>query len=579
MKRILAVLLSITIITGIVVVFTTSSINSNLVLAKENSGTKSEDVSESAAEQVKEKVLNNCGLSDEWLTNIAVYGYVYGDYIYFTKNLLWTDQNIYRININNYKVEEYVKDAWHNAVFQNNFVFFDTFYTDNPKKGLYAKNLDTGKIIKLAKDISAPVQYVKKHGDKIYYVNDAGSFGMRNLYMINTDGSGRKKIAKRLYDGDYVFYNDGNTEKILFLSLYEYNSIDSKYYKIYSMNLDGSDRKLVKKIKNQPFSGWPDLALYEVDGNVVLYVKNYNREKQEHTENLYVFSGKKFKKAGSMENNPQYAFDRLEDGCRYRVVKSQNLGIKEYGRGLVIERQGLDGEWSTFSVLPFIRNMWNTSLEMHNGYLTVMTTDGESPYSATILDKNGDWLLTEQIAGYTDETNMHVTVIGNKAYIIHGAAYCDENGNELDKYEVVDLDELRNLYKENYDVTMRDVQDVIVEELKTQGLDYKPGSDNYGRYLDNKMKEIVKEPSKLNKNTFALQMYVLAYSSLFDELLDVIRNEEDDDLFEWEKIDVDEILANNDCIVYDDETEMYYFELSESFLNMTVKDMITNRAS
>ena len=77
MKRILAVLLSITIITGIVVVFTTSSINPNLVLAKESSGTKSEAVSESAAEQVKEKVLNNCGLSDEWLTNIAVYGYVY----------------------------------------------------------------------------------------------------------------------------------------------------------------------------------------------------------------------------------------------------------------------------------------------------------------------------------------------------------------------------------------------------------------------------------------------------------------------------------------------------------------------
>ena len=171
MKRIIVVLLSL--------VLMTISLGDLNVKAVESSK-KNVDT-----EYIKEQVLEKCGLSDEWKTNIVVYGYVYGNYIYFTKNTLWTDQNIYRININSYKVEKYVKDAWHNAVFQDNFVFFDTFYTDNTKKGLYAKNLDTGKIIKLAKDISAPVKYVKKYGDKIYYVNDADSFGMRNLYMIN----------------------------------------------------------------------------------------------------------------------------------------------------------------------------------------------------------------------------------------------------------------------------------------------------------------------------------------------------------------------------------------------------------
>ena len=578
MKRILAVLLSITIITGIVVVFTTSSINPNLVLAKESSGTKSEAVSESAAEQVKEKVLNNCGLSDEWLTNIAVYGYVYGDYIYFTKNLLWTDQNIYRININSYKLEKYVKNAFRNAVFQDNFVFYSTFYTDNPKQGLYAKNLDTGKVIKLNNKDNSYMKNVKKYGDRIYYIKDNNAYAKRELYCINTDGTGKKKIATKIYDGKYTFYHEGDEEKILYIRLKDYNN--NEYIKVYSCNLDGTNKKLLKKMKY--LGDYPHVYLEEVNGDVVLTVENYYRETKEREVTNYLFNGKKFKKIGEPEKNPQYASDILEDGYRYRIQKSHNLDILEHGRGILIERQGSDGEWKVFSSLPFVGNVWNSSIEMHNGYLTIMMSDGEYPYSAVLLDKNGDWLFTRYIAGYTDETNMHCTVVGNKAYIIHGAVYCDEYGNELDKYEIIDLDELRNLYKENYDVTMRDVQDAIVEELKAQGLDYKPGSDNYGRHLDNIMKGIVKEPSKLSKDSFAFQMYVLAYNSLFDEFIDVIRNADAGDYSEFDEdeiLDINEILSGNDCIVYDEETELYYFETSESFLNMTVKDMITNRAS
>ena len=39
-----------------------------------------------------------------------------------------------------------------------------------------------------------------------------------------------------------------------------------------------------------------------------------------------------------------------------------------------------------------------------------------------------------------------------------------------------------------------------------------------------------------------------------------------------EKLDIGEILANNDCIVYDEEAEMYYFEIPGCFRDMTVKD-------
>ena len=148
MKRIIVVLLSL-----VLMIVSFGDLNVKAVeSSKQNIDT----------EYIKEQVLKNCGLSDEWTTNIAVYGYVYGNFIYFTKNTLWTDQNIYRININNYKVEEYVKDVWHDATFMDNFVVFNTWYTDNPKQGLYAKNLDTGKVIKIYNNIISISEIRKK---------------------------------------------------------------------------------------------------------------------------------------------------------------------------------------------------------------------------------------------------------------------------------------------------------------------------------------------------------------------------------------------------------------------------------
>ncbi len=553
MKKIIVVLLSL--------VLMTISLGDLNVKAVESSK-KNVDI-----EYIKEQVLEKCGLSDEWTTNIAVYGYVYGNFIYFTKNTLWTDQNIYRININNYKVEEYVKDVWHDATFMDNFVVFNTWYTDNPKQGLYAKNLDTGKVIKIYNNINTYQKYVKKYKDKFYYIKDV--YDLRNLYSVNCDGTERKKIATRISDGEYAFYNDGKNDKLIYIR--RYSNYTSKYYKIYSANLDGSDPKLLKKIKYEGTN--PELSLSEQDGNVVLNVSRYNRELRKMETTLYLYNGGKFKKLGNADDNPKYATDRLEDGYRYRVVKSQNLGIKEYGRGLVIERQGLDGEWSTFSVLPFIRNMWNTSLEIHNGYLTIINSDGDDPYSATILDKNGDWILTEQIAGYTDETNMHVNVVGNKAYIIHGAVYCDENGNELDKYAVIDLEEYKKPYEEYGNVKLGDIHNKLLEDMHSQGLDYKPGSNDFNNFLKDTQDKLGADPKATDLEKFLLWMYAKTYRALFDEFVDVMNG----DFYDGDELDIDEILAGNDCIVYDEETELFYFAISDSFLNLTIKDLVQNK--
>lgn len=571
MQKRLEILFSVILIIGTMFVLILTGIGSDEVMAKEKNGTESIDGSQSDAELIKEKVLENCGLSEEWTCNIAVSGYVYGDYIYFTKNSLWLDQNIYRINVNNYKIETYVKNAWKDTVYADNYVIFDTYYTANPKKGIYAKNLDTGKLTKIYNKNNTYLQYVQKYKDKFYYIKDIHN--KRELYSVNTDGTGRKRIATRIIEGQYAFYNDGTTEKILYIR--RYDQATSKYYKVYSANLDGSGKKLLKKIEYN--GGRTNLSLDELNGAVVLTVKKNITGEYRQEKKLFLFDGNKLRKLGDADDNPGYSADRLEDGYRYRIRITQNLYEKENGRGLIVERQGMTGEWEVFSELPYVQNLLSSRIEMHNGYLTIMMYD-EDPYCAVLLDNNGDWLFTSYIAGYTDETNMHCTVVGNKAYIIHGAVYHDENGHEMDKYEVIDIDGLKQLYAKYEDVTLGEIQTKIINEMKAEGFDYKPGSENYNTCLKNTVNEILQKSSDIEKDRFLMNMYVRTYKSLFSEFLDVMYAEGYRDISGLDEVlDIDQIIAGNECIVYDEETEMYYFETSDSFLNKTMKNLIKNQ--
>ena len=571
MQKRLEILFSVILIIGTMFVLILTGIGSDEVMAKEKNGTESIDGYQSDAELIKEKVLENCGLSEEWTCNIAVSGYVYGDYIYFTKNSLWLDQIIYRINVNNYKIETYVKNAWKDTVYADNYVIFDTYYTANPKKGIYAKNLDTGKLTKIYNKNNTYLQYVQKYKDKFYYIKDI--YNKRELYSVNTDGTGRKRIATRIIEGQYAFYNDGTTEKILYIR--RYDQATSKYYKVYSANLDGSGKKLLKKIEYN--GGRTNLSLDELNGAVVLTVKKNITGEYRQEKKLFLFDGNKLRKLGDADDNPGYSADRLEDGYRYRIRITQNLYEKENGRGLIVERQGMTGEWEVFSVLPYVQNLLSSRIEMHNGYLTIMMYD-EDPYCVVLLDKNGDWLFTSYIAGYTDETNMHCTVVGNKTYIIHGAVYHDENGHEMDKYEVIDIDGLKQLYAKYEDVTLGEIQTKIINEMKAEGFDYKPGSENYNTCLKNTVNEILQKSSDIEKDRFLMNMYVRTYKSLFSEFLDVMYAEGYRDISNLDEVlDIDQIIDGNECIVYDEETEMYYFETSDSFLNKTMKNLIKNQ--
>jgi len=74
-------------------------------------------------------------------------------------------------------------------------------------------------------------------GGRIYYLNGSDD---NKLYSINIDGSGRQKLT----DFTYAFYMSVLGDRIYFMGK-EDEGFDYKALRLYSMNLDGSDVRLV----------------------------------------------------------------------------------------------------------------------------------------------------------------------------------------------------------------------------------------------------------------------------------------------------------------------------------------------
>jgi len=93
--------------------------------------------------------------------------------------------------------------------------------------------------------------------DTIYYIGEVGV--ERNLYKMNTDGTGSVKIADGNYAG--LLYSDG----------WLYFVRDN--IKLYRMNTDGIDSMqvdaLISNIEFNVYDGWLYFANYEEDG--ILY--------------------------------------------------------------------------------------------------------------------------------------------------------------------------------------------------------------------------------------------------------------------------------------------------------------------
>ncbi len=380
------------------------------------------------AEEIKKRVIENCGLDPYWTAYMAVYGYVYGDYLYFYKSAE-AERDIYRIRIKDYKLEEYVSDVY-TPEFVDDFVF----YNDKDYK-LNAKNLNTGKTIKLASDgWSGQVRLYK---ERIYYIDNY------RLYTIKTDGSDKKLIASKvygsLYNLDLIFiYKD---HVFYMKDYYEKNSKFIIGKKIYRCDLDGSNRKCIKKVKVS--MGRAGLMIRNGKLLIVYYDENIDHSiKNEPLDYnaLYIYKGKKFKKLGASDDYPQYDVRRTE-GYVYRAgnIKNGKPDYEEFSNKII--REDKKGNWTVFGSLPYAFDPMDLGFEMQNGYLVVYVNwGGDEVDRIMVYDKMGNIMADVEIAGRTDECWMYAAVVGERVYIIHHSyMYSNSVHRNIDKCEVIEM--------------------------------------------------------------------------------------------------------------------------------------------
>ena len=470
-------------------------------------GIKNTVVQSPEQEKIKEMILDSCGLDKNWTVYMALNGYVCDNYLYFLKSEGTMPGVVYRIGVGEKKAKVYLKNVWI-ATYQDGFIIYK-----KESQAVYARNLTTGQKIKLASGPKAVYSNIRNsvviEGDYIYYTLESND--MNKLYSVKTDGTDRRRIASKLprYRRCLAVY-DG---KIFYSRHYKKNG-DVIGYKLYYTTPE--ETKLVARIKtpswgvNMPYDG----ELKTSNGDLLFQVEMPGL-RENHI--LYRFNGKTFKKIGTYGEFPEYFENILADGYRYRsAMNSDESGSDS---GLTIERSKANGEWETFSYLPYAANWEDISFEMHNGYLVAYLND-EEPWWVLVFDKNGDLLVAEHIAGLTDEAWMYATVIGEKAYILHQSTWFKDGYIESDKCDVIDLNEARKFYAENGKTTLGDIKTQFDKEMQKDKADYKPGTDEYLQYVEKKLKELNKEATFMNKDNLLLRMYLGVYVRNFHEFSD-----------------------------------------------------------
>ncbi len=384
-------------------------------------------------DKIVARVIENCGLDENWTAYMAVYGHVNGDYLYFYRSLS-TDRSVYRIGLKDYKLEKYISDIW-TPKFIDNYIFYNT-----GDYILYAKDLDTGRTRKLADDGSC--RYVRKYKNYIYYIDATEN---NKLYVYNTKWFfglfGKKRIASGVND-----YSDkDNNGLVIFKNRVYY----AKFVRspenfitgvaIYNCDLNGKDNKPVDTDVVLPTDG----VLFLRNGELLFGYRDDTIEESEdpYTYNaLYRFDGKTFVNIGAAAKYPQYD-DRLSDGYHYMIGELENGKpvYTEEGQ-LKVLRKDQNGKWTVFANTPF-EIMVLGSFKMQNGYLMLLWDNGDVvPVETIIYDKNGNLMVDVPIAGETDESYMEAKIVGDHVYIIHREYAFDKiTYRTIDKCEIIKL--------------------------------------------------------------------------------------------------------------------------------------------
>lgn len=384
-------------------------------------------------DKIVARVIENCGLDENWTAYMAVYGHVNGDYLYFYRSLS-TDRSVYRIGLKDYKLEKYISDIW-TPKFIDNYIFYNT-----GDYILYAKNLDTGRTRKLADDGSC--RYVRKYKNYIYYID---AIEDNKLCVYNTKWFFGLFGKKRIASGVNHYSDKDNNGLVIFKNRVYY----AKFVRspenfitgvaIYSCDLNGKDNKPVDTDVVLPTDG----VLFLRNGELLFGYRDDTIEESEdpYTYNaLYRFDGKTFVNIGAAADYPQYD-DRLSDGYHYMIGKLENGKpvYTEEGQ-LKVLRKDKNGKWTVFANTPFEIIVLG-SFKMQNGYLMLLWDNGDGvPVETIIYDKNGNLMVDVPIAGETDESYMEAKIVGDHVYIIHREYAFDKiTYRTIDKCEIIKL--------------------------------------------------------------------------------------------------------------------------------------------
>lgn len=384
-------------------------------------------------DKIVARVIEKCGLDENWTAYMAVYGHVNGDYLYFYRSLS-TDRSVYRIGLEDYKLEKYISDIW-TPKFIDNYIFYNAEHYN-----LYAKNLDTGRTKKLADEGSC--RYVRKHENYIYYIDATEN---NKLCVYNTKWFFGLFGKKRIASGVNHYSDEDNNGLVIFKNRVYY----AKFVRspenfitgvaIYSCDLNGKDNKPVDTDVVLPTDG----VLFLRNGELLFGYRDDTIEESEdpYTYNaLYRFDGKTFVNIGAAADYPQYD-DRLSDGYHYMIGELEN-GKPVYTEGgqLKVLRKDQHGKWTVFANTPFEIKVLG-SFKMQNGYLMLLWYNGDVvPVETIIYDKNGNLMVDVPIAGETDESYMEAKIVGEYVYIIHGEYAFDKiTYRTIDKCEIIKL--------------------------------------------------------------------------------------------------------------------------------------------
>lgn len=119
---------------------------------------------------------------------------------------------------------------------------------------------------------------------------------------------------------------------------------------------------------------------------------------------------------------------------------------------------------------------------------------------------------------------------------------------------------------DEHNITLEEIQNMLLAYLKESSITYEPGTDAYYSYildqlLNHSDKELIKD-----SNYALIHAYMAEYKNTYEEYL-ICRTYQDNEQI------VHAITKNNACITTDEESKTVYFSLTDDFLAQTINDL------